>query len=158
VGEQAPSDIPGEELERAAAFRAALRRFLARTDEVSAGASLTSQRYDLLLAVKTADGETSTVGELARRLSLRQPAATELVKRAEEAGLIQRSVSVTDRRVSVLRLTETGERRLMQAFAALHQERRELAEAMRAVEESYRSYSHVTTSLPGHGRASARQG
>jgi DNA-binding MarR family transcriptional regulator len=126
------------ELERAAGFRRALRRFLARTNEVSASAGLTSQRYDLLLAIKTGENETSTVSELVTSLSLPQPAVTELVKRAEEAGLLERSVG-EDRRVSVLRLTATADQRLMQAFLALREERRQLAKDMRAVDASFRA-------------------
>jgi DNA-binding MarR family transcriptional regulator len=125
-------------LQRAAAFRTALRRFLARTNEVSANAGLTSQRYDLLLAIKTGNGETSTVSELVERLAQPQPAVTELVKRAEEAGLIERSVG-EDRRVSVLRLTPSADERLMQAFVALRAERRQLADAMGAVDVSFRA-------------------
>jgi DNA-binding MarR family transcriptional regulator len=127
-------------LERAAAFRSALRRFLARTNDVSAGAGLTSQRYDLLLAIKTGDREASTVSELVKRLELPQPAVTELVKRAEEAGLIERSVGA-DRRVSILRLSEQADQRLMRAFVALREERRQLAEAMRAVDASFRAFA-----------------
>jgi DNA-binding MarR family transcriptional regulator len=130
--------VSRDELQRAAAFRTALRQFLARTNEVSADAGLTSQRYDLLLAIKTGNGETSTVSELVKRLSLPQPAVTELVKRAEEAGLIERSVG-EDRRVSWLRLTATAEERLMQAFVALRAERRQLADAMGAVDASFRA-------------------
>lgn len=127
-----------DELQRAAAFRSALRQFLARTNEVAANAGLTSQRYDLLLAIKTGNGETSTVSELVKRLSLPQPAVTELVKRAEDAGLIERSVG-EDRRVSVLRLSVTADERLMQAFVALRAERRQLADAMGVVDASFRA-------------------
>jgi DNA-binding MarR family transcriptional regulator len=130
------------ELERAAAFRSALRRFLARTDEVASAAGLTSQRYDLLLAIKTGPGETTTMTELSSRLSLRQTAVTELVKRAREAGLIERSTSLADGRVWVLRLTAEGERRLMRAFVGLGEERRQLAEAMSAVGSSFRAFVH----------------
>src|SRR5262249_32874664 len=76
------------ELQRAAAFRSALRRFLARTEEVASAAGLTPQRYDLLLMIKSGAQETSTATELMERLSLRQTAVTELVKRAVEAGLV----------------------------------------------------------------------
>lgn len=130
------------ELQRAATFRSALRRFLARTDEVASGAGLTSQRYDLLLAIKTGPGGTSTMTELSGRLSLRQTAVTELVKRAEEAGLVERRSSSADRRVSMLALTAEGERRLMRAFVGLREERRQLAEAMNAVGSSFRAFVH----------------
>lgn len=130
------------ELQRAATFRSALRRFLARTDEVAAAAGLTSQRYDLLLAIKAGPGGTSTMTELSHRLSLRQTAVTELVKRAEEANLVQRSTSSTDARVWVLALTREGERRLLRAFVGLRDERGQLAEAMSAVGSSFRAFVH----------------
>lgn len=130
------------ELQRAAEFRSALRRFLARTEEVASAAGLTSQRYDLLLAIKTGAGGTSTVTELSQRLSLRQTAVTELVKRAEDAGLIQRSTSSADGRVSVLALSPEGEQRLMRSFVGLREERRQLAEAMSAVGSSFRAFVH----------------
>jgi DNA-binding MarR family transcriptional regulator len=131
------------ELQRAAVFRSALRRFLARTEEVASAADLTSQRYDLLLAIKTGGpSETTTMTELSSRLSLRQTAVTELVKRAEEAGLVDRSTSTADARVSVLALTAEGEQRLMRAFTGLREERLHLAEAMSAVGSSFRAFVH----------------
>jgi DNA-binding MarR family transcriptional regulator len=136
------------ELQRAAAFRSSLRRFLARTEEVASAAGLTSQRYDLLLAIKESPGETSTMTELSSWLSLRQTAVTELVKRAEEAGLIERSTSLTDGRVWMLTLTAEGERRLMRAFVGLREERRQLAEAMSAVGSSFRAFVHSQQEVP----------
>jgi DNA-binding MarR family transcriptional regulator len=136
------------ELQRAAAFRSALRRFLARTDEVANAAGVTSQRYDLLLAIKAAPGQTSTVTELSSQLSLRQTAVTELVKRAEEAGLVRRSTSSADGRISVLSLTALGERRLLNAFVGLREERRQLAEAMSAVGSSFRAFVQSQQELP----------
>jgi DNA-binding MarR family transcriptional regulator len=127
------------ELQRAAAFRTSLRTFLARTDDVSAAAGLTPQRYDLLLMIKSGDSETSTVTELCERLALRQPAVTELVKRAEESGLVERTRSASDGRVALLRLTAKGEAQLMEAFLALREERRALAEAMSEVENAFRA-------------------
>lgn len=128
-----------DELLRAAAFRSSLRTFLARTDDVSGAAGLTPQRYDLLLMIKTAEGETSTVTELSDRLALKQPAVTELVKRAEESRLVERTKSPLDGRVALLRLTRTGERQLLEAFLALRDERRALAEAMGEVANAFRA-------------------
>ena len=139
---QVTKDVSAIELQRASAFRSALRRFLARTDEVANAAGLTSQRYDLLLAIKAGQGERSTVTELCTRLSLRQTAVTELVKRAEEAGLVERSPSSVDGRVFVLALTAEGKKRLIKAFVGLREERRQLAEAMTAVGTSFRAFVH----------------
>lgn len=89
--------------------------------------------------IKTGEGETSTVTELSERLALRQPAVTELVKRAEESRLVERTKSQLDGRVALLRLTKTGERQLMEAFLALREERRTLAEAMGEVASAFRA-------------------
>lgn len=130
------------ELERAAGFRAALRRFLGRTEEIAAAAGLTPQRYDLLLAIKTGPDQKATVTDLCRRLSLRQTAVSELVKRAEQSGLIERAVSPDDGRVSFLSLTPDGERRLLDTFVGLRDERRQLFDAMSAMDLSFRALVH----------------
>ena len=72
------------ELESAAAFRTQLRRFLRRTDVVTSQAGLTTQRYDLLLMLKSADREGRGVRltDLCELLQLQQTAVTELVKRS----------------------------------------------------------------------------
>jgi DNA-binding MarR family transcriptional regulator len=123
--------VSERELARAAAFRTELRRFLRRTDAVAAGAGLTPQRYDLLLMIRTAGGANGVrVTELCDLLQMQQTAVTELVKRTEEAGLIDRRVAPDDRRASLLRLTAEGERRLMLAFVALRGDRGTLAMAL----------------------------
>lgn len=120
--------IPTSDVVAVAEFRAALRQFLRRTERIARKSGLTPQRYLLLLMVKGArDGsERSTVTELAERLQLAQSTVTELVSRAEETGLLAREQSATDARVAYLRLTDEGERRLMQAFTGLAAERSNL--------------------------------
>jgi DNA-binding MarR family transcriptional regulator len=61
---------------------------------------------------------------------MQQTAVTELVKRAEEAGLIDRRVAPDDRRAWLLRLTPEGERRLVRAFIAMRGDRGTLATAL----------------------------
>ena len=116
-----------------AEFRAALRRFLRRSERIARRSGLTPQRHLLLLMIKGArDGsEQSTVTELSDRLQLAQSTVTELVSRAEEAGLIEREQSAADGRVAHLRLTAEGERRLAQSFTNHATERQELQEAFR---------------------------
>ena len=118
----------------AADFRAALRRFLRRSERVARRSGLTPQRYLLLLMIKGAPGgaEQSTVTELAGRLQLAQSTVTELVSRAEEAGLVEREASQTDARVAHLRLTPEGERRLLLSFTQLETERAQLRDAVAA--------------------------
>lgn len=120
------------DLERAAAFRTELRRFLRRTDEVTALAGLTSQRYDLLLMLCAAENKAEgvRVTDLCELLHLPQTAVTELVKRADEAGLVERRPSASDGRVTLLRATPEGARRLGEAFKGLRGDRASLAKAL----------------------------
>src|SRR6266513_303216 len=116
--------------------RAGLRQFLRRSERIARQAGLTPQRYLLLLMIKgAADGsEQSTVTELAERLQLAQSTVTELVRRAEENGLIERERSSADGRVAYLRLSAEGERRLARSFTTNETERRTLAEAFSHLE------------------------
>jgi DNA-binding MarR family transcriptional regulator len=80
--------------------------------------------------------ERSTVTELSERLRLAQSTVTELVRRAEEAGLVQREPSRNDGRVAHLSLTGDGERRLGRAVRNLAQERDELRVAFEHLESA----------------------
>lgn len=113
------------DLDRTAAFRTQLRRYLHKTTAVTAAAGLTSERYDLLLMVKVAadSGRLATVSNLCESLDLKQTAVTELVKRSEDAGLIDRERSPADGRVSLFRLTDAGEAKLQRVFEALAADR-----------------------------------
>jgi DNA-binding MarR family transcriptional regulator len=120
-----------------AEFRAGLRQFLRRSERIARQAGLTPQRYLLLLMIKGAvDGsEQSTVTELAERLQLAQSTVTELVRRAEETGLLEREQSQTDARVVHLRLTPEGSRRLELAYTGLATERSQLRDAFAHLDE-----------------------
>jgi DNA-binding MarR family transcriptional regulator len=130
--EPSPSDIA-----QVADFRAALRAFLRKSERNARQSGLTPQRYLLLLMIKGArDGsERSTVTELAERLQLAQSTVTELVRRAEETGLIRREPSASDGRVAYLQLTPEGDSRLMRAFTSNDQERQELRAAIAHIED-----------------------
>jgi len=116
------------DVQDAAELRRRLRRFLAHGDAVVRRCGLTPQRYLLLLAVKGApDGtEMRTIGGVADDLQLAQSSATELVDRAEQAGLVERTTSPDDGRVVTLSLSQEGEDRFAAAFAALAGDRAEL--------------------------------
>jgi DNA-binding MarR family transcriptional regulator len=111
-----------------AAVRASLRRFERTSEQIALERGLTPRRYLLLLMIKgSPDGsERATVSELTERLQLAQHTVTELVARAEEAGLVTREPSARDGRVCYLRLTAEGDRRLARAFTGLDTERRAL--------------------------------
>ena len=125
-----PATPSAEEVARVADFRAALRRFLRQSERIARASRLTPQRHLLLLMIKGAPGEHSTVTELAERLQLAQSTVTELVSRAEEADLVERAQSREDGRVAHLRLTAEGERRLARSFTGLEAERRLLREVI----------------------------
>jgi DNA-binding MarR family transcriptional regulator len=128
--------LPPDEVMRVAEFRAALRAFLRKSERNARKSGLTPQRYLLLLMIKGSPGgrEQSTVTELSDRLQLAQSTVTELVRRAEETGLVAREQSDRDGRVAHLRLTEEGERRLTKAFTTNAEERQELREAIAHLE------------------------
>ncbi len=121
-----------EQVVLAAEWRTALRRFLRTSERIARDCGLTPQRYLLLLMIKGApDGsERSTVTVLAQRLQLAQSTVTELVRRAEQAGLVERARSEDDGRVAFLGLSPEGERRLGRAFTTITDERRELQAAL----------------------------
>jgi DNA-binding MarR family transcriptional regulator len=126
-----PADFQG-----AAEFRASLRRFLRVSEDAARKNGLTPRRHLLLLMIKGAPGgaEFSTVSELCERLQLAQSTVTELVQRAEEAGLIRRDSAKDDGRVAHLTLTPEGERRLTRVHDDLRPERAALAEFLRSLE------------------------
>ena len=127
-----------DEVMAVARFRAALRQFLRRSERVARQSGLTPQRHLLLMMIKGSPrgDEQSTVTELSERLQLAQSTVTELVRRAEEAGLIEREQSQKDARVAHLRLSAEGERRLLLSFTALSTERSQLRDAFSSLPEA----------------------
>ena len=117
----------------AAEFRASLRRFLRRSEEISRRHGLTPRQYLLLLMIKASEEtpDPATISQLVERLALTQSTVTELVQRAEEAGLVTRRPSPDDGRVAHLSLTPVGAKRLDGAFQELGPERTRLAQAIR---------------------------
>jgi len=128
-----PGDfVTAAEAVHVAELRAALRRFLHRSERIARLSGLTPQRHLLLLLIKGApDGsETSTVTELTKRLHLAQSSVTELVDRAVAAGLVERRPSSSDSRVVELRLAPEGERRLARSFRDHYEERTRLIDTL----------------------------
>jgi DNA-binding MarR family transcriptional regulator len=132
AGARANEAIAAGDAIAVAEFREALRSFVRRSERVARSCGLTPQRYLLLLMIKGAAdaSERSTVTELSRRLHLAQSTVTELCRRAEEIGLLARERAAADGRVSYLRLTDEGERRLACAFVGNAAERAALREAI----------------------------
>jgi DNA-binding MarR family transcriptional regulator len=129
---EAAAEPSADDYRRVAEFREAIRRFLRRSERIARDEGLTPSRYLLLLMIKgAADGsERSTVTELAERMQLTQSTITELVTRAEEAGLVRRRQSDADARVFWLELTVHGDERLRRVMVRNGPERRQLGELL----------------------------
>lgn len=119
--------------EVAAEFRAELRRFLRRSEDCSRANGITPRQHLLLLQIAGAPEGTTTVSDLVNTLSLTQSAVTELVQRAEAAGLVERTPSREDGRVVHLSLTPLGSEKLATVHAALGPERQHLRRVVDAL-------------------------
>jgi DNA-binding MarR family transcriptional regulator len=94
-------------------FRTELRRFHRWSEEQAQVEGLTPAQHQLLLAVRgSTDPDGATIGEVADALFLRHHTATELVDRAESAGLLRRERDRDDHRVVRLRITRSGAAKL----------------------------------------------
>jgi len=118
--------VAGNPYAKAAEFRAALRRFLRTSEDAARAAGMTPQQHLLLLQIAGSPDGTATVSGLVEKLALTQSAVTELVQRAEQAGLVRRSTSAVDGRVAHLSLTKDGETRLAKVHGVLGRERADL--------------------------------
>jgi DNA-binding MarR family transcriptional regulator len=116
--------------EVAATFRAELRRFLRRSEDCSRANGITPRQHLLLLQIAGAPDGVTTVSDLVGTLSLTQSAVTELVQRAEAAGLVERSPSREDGRVVHLSLTQLGSQKRAAVHGALGPERAQLRRVM----------------------------
>lgn len=130
---QAPTS---DEYRRTAELRSVLRRYARRSEQISRRHGLTPRQYHLLLMIKGAsDGsERSTVTEIADRLQLTQSSVTELVTRAQEAGLVKRVGSARDGRVVYLHLTPMAEEKLAAVVTEHGSDRRLLHEMLSTLE------------------------
>jgi DNA-binding MarR family transcriptional regulator len=102
-------------------FRAALRAFLAFSEARATEVGLSPQQHQALLAIRGAPGAQASIGYVAERLILRPHSASELVSRLEALDLIVRRASDTDRRKTMLALTDRAGV-LLQKLSAIHRE------------------------------------
>jgi DNA-binding MarR family transcriptional regulator len=117
-----------EDYENLLAFRVALRHFQHWSQTKARAVGLTPAQHQLLLAIKGHRGERGPViGDLAGYLLLRPNSTVELVDRAEAGGLVERWGDSADGRLTRVRLTGEGERRLNQLAVAHLDELEQLA-------------------------------
>ena len=114
------SNLQDQDYVALADFRAALRGFLAFSEDKAAEVGLTPQQHQALLAIRAAGGD-ATIGHIAERLVLKPHTVSELIDRLEARALIERHVSETDRRKVKLVVSDnaTG---LLAALSATHRE------------------------------------
>ena len=131
--------VPLERIIRIAEFRACMRIFDRHVEQAARRNRLTPQRFLLLLQIEGAPESRQSVGigELAERLQLSPNSVTELVTRAEEAGLVARAPSPDDARAVQLRLTRTGRQRLHGVLVEIEGYRDELRAAFEALSERF---------------------
>jgi DNA-binding MarR family transcriptional regulator len=123
-------DPTAAEYEEASRLRIALRRFLHQSELITRRHGLSPRHYELLLLIKASAQSRSTVSELVELLRLTQSTVTELVQRAEEAGLLGRQQSSVDGRIVHLTLTGEGEQRLSASLSELGVERARLLDTL----------------------------
>lgn len=105
-----------------ARFRHALRVFLRFSEDAAREQGLTPAQHQLLLTVRGwAAPEAPGVAELAEHLQLRPHSALELVRRAEDAGLVELEPDPADGRRQLVRLTDQGREHLA-ALSARHRD------------------------------------
>ncbi len=122
-----------EEYRALASFRTELRRFLAFSEQAARDAGLTPQQHQMLLAVRGHPGPgPASISDVAEALLLKRHSATELVSRAAEAGLVERTADADDARRALVVLTPAGEE-ILAALSDLH--RRELPRLRAVVAE-----------------------
>jgi DNA-binding MarR family transcriptional regulator len=114
-----PSELSKSDYEALAAFRLALRRFLAFSDAAIRAKGVTPQQHQALLAIKASRDESLTIGALAEALLLQHHSGVELADRLETAGLVVRRPDPDDRRRVLLSLTPDAER-LLGGLASVH--------------------------------------
>jgi DNA-binding MarR family transcriptional regulator len=131
--------LTSEDYKDLLAFRASLRRFQHWSQQKAREVGLTPAQHQLLLAIKGhPNGNGPTIGDLADYLLLRHHSTVELVDRAQDAGLVQRFGDEGDGRVTRVRLTTDGERRLSQLTPAHLDELEQLAPVLEQLVDRWR--------------------
>lgn len=120
--DDAPAEgLTEQDFERLSAFRQQLQCFIRHSTDLCQAYGLTALQYQLLLHIRGMPARNwATVGELAERLQAKHHGTVALINRCEEAGLVARRTSETDRRCIEIHLLTEGSR-LVERIAARHQ-------------------------------------
>ena len=124
-------DVSDADYRTLAAFRAALRKFLRKSEDIVHAEGFTPQQHQTLLAIKGFAGKgRPTVKDLAARLQIRHNSAVGLVNRLESHGYVRRVPALDDRRCVHLEMTRKGETMLHRLTRAHRVELRHLGPEM----------------------------
>jgi DNA-binding MarR family transcriptional regulator len=114
--------VEKQHLEALSDFRFRLRSFLRFSEDAARAEGITVLQYQLMLHTQGFAGrEWATISEIAERLQAQHHGVVALVSRCEEAGLVRRKPSHTDRRQVEVHLLAAGRRKL-ERLAVLHQD------------------------------------
>lgn len=112
-----------KDYETLAAFRYELRKFLNFSERAAEAHGLAVQQYLALLAIEGfPERDFVSIGELAERLKIAPHSAVGLADRLEEAGLVKRQASITDKRRVTIKLTRKGRAKLESLVVVHHAE------------------------------------
>lgn len=132
------AELADAEYRALARFRHALRKFLRFSEEAARAAGVTPLQHQLLLAIRGFPDGHPSVSDLAEQLQQRHHSVVELIDRAEDAGLVHRSMDPSDGRRHLVDLTEAGRTTLAGLYAAnraeLRRFRREMSDLLRELE------------------------
>ena len=125
------TDLRPAEYRALAELRYRIRRFLHFSEGAARDAGLEPQQHQLLLAVKGMPEERlATIGDVAERLQLKHNSTNELVRRAEQRGLVTTDRGEDDRRQVIVSLTDAGHEALRDLTHAHVEELRAEARAL----------------------------
>lgn len=111
-----------QDFEALAAFRFAIRSYLRFSEETVRAHGISPQHYQLMLALAGFPGrEWASVKELAERLQLKHHSVVELINRAQQQDLVERTPDPDDARAVRVQLTAEGQRSLG-LLSALHRD------------------------------------
>lgn len=133
-GGAAGGTLAKSDYETLADFRFLLREFAAFSEHAARDTGLTAQQHQALLAVKGFPGrEQVAIGELARRLGVRDHSVTGLVDRLVARGLMRRRYDRRDRRRVLVEVTPRAHSLLARLTRAHRDELTRLAPLLRAL-------------------------
>ena len=126
--------------ESLAAFRLALRRFLAFSEAATGAAGVTAQQYQALLVIKTQPADAVMIRDVADQMLLQHNGAVQMIDRLVTGGLVERSHSLIDGRSVLVSLTAKGTA-VLENLAAQHV--KELLEQEPLLAESLKRLRHL---------------